>query len=148
MRIRRPSRTQRRRQLLVGGAIALVLSGTFVAVAAAVKQEAPSHGPIPTSESDPRRLDLDVAPDLVSVSDDAGKTVGFAKKADVIPQQYSDVKPGPIDVWDESGTTLIGHLYRNGGGYYSIEAEKRLGYGPDHPPPGTVTPTTILDSQD
>lgn len=84
---------------------------------------------------------------MVPASDDNGHIVGYVRKDDLnaVPD---GARPGvtvpepPLDVFDKTGTKLLGHFYPDGVGFLSLAEEQRTGYGPRNPPPAKVTPTT------
>lgn len=81
-------------------------------------------------------------PELVSVEDDSGAVVGYARKADVASPSAAPATI--VDVWDATGKRLVGHVYPNGTGFLSITQERKLGVSPSNPPEAKNTPTTAV----
>lgn len=111
--------------------------GTASAGATSTSSPAPKIGPAPEG--------------FVPVTDDrpgkpAGNVVGYAKRSAVIPDGTNvEDDGGIIDVWDASGSVLLGHLWPNGYGYRSLEEEAAEGISRDNPPslPPVSVPKTV-----
>jgi hypothetical protein len=93
--------------------------------------------------------DLSAVPDLISVTDDQERVVGYAYATDVFKTAEAlrakpELARGIVEVWDRTGKTLVGHLYPNGAGFVSLEQETARGLSPASPPPTRTTPSTVF----
>ena len=145
----------RRRRGMSGATILVVLGFVLglggLAYAATRPEPAPAltYGRIPANA----RLtngtpDMNVIPDLISVTDDQMQVVGYAYASDILDSSAQQTKPklreGIIEVWDKTGKTLAGHLYPNGAGFLSLEQQAVRGVSPASPPPSRMTPSTVM----
>lgn len=136
--------TKATRAVLAGIAAGLIVAGAAGAVVAAGGNDsAPSRGTIPDRAfRDDGSLDQSLVPDLVSVQNDEGSVVGYARRADIAAPQAA---PSTIvDVWDDTGEELVGHVYPDGTGFLSVEEERKLGVSPQDPLASKTPPTTIV----
>lgn len=128
------------------GAVLVFVGAAFglrsFASAASPQEPAPTltAGTMPSTAFSPNgSINPDQVPDLISVTDHGGQIVGYAYAVDIIPS--TDPLPperqpdGIIEVFDHTGARLVGHLYPDGAGFYSLEQEVDLGYSPKNPPP-------------
>lgn len=92
---------------------------------------------------------------MVGVAGPTGsEPVGYIRAADLeseVVRSPRDVpKSGLVEaptyeVWDETGTDLLGHFYQGGVGFLTLAAEDELGVSPDHPPTPRSEPTVISE---
>jgi hypothetical protein len=145
-----------RRRWGVSGATVLVVLGFVLGLSglayAATRPEptpALTYGRIPTDARVAHGSDMGGIPDLISVTDDQLKVVGYAHRADIFKTADSfrakpDLQRGIVEVWDKTGKELVGHLYPNGAGFVSVQQETVRGVSPANPPPTRMTPSTVL----
>lgn len=107
----------------------------------------PNAGRVPsTAVRADGSIDRDQIPDLVTVENHAGEVVGYARKDDLFPSQGSEPSaPSPVQVWDRSGSNLVGHVYPDGVGFLSLDEQSSRGISPDAPPRGVATVTTVVE---
>jgi hypothetical protein len=135
--------------LLVLG-FALGLGGLAFAATRPAPVRPLTAGRVPTDARLPDgSADLSAVPDLIAVTDDQQRVVGYAYATDVFKTADSlKAKPrlarGIVEVWDKTGKTLVGHLYPNGAGFVSLEQGAVRGVSPANPPPTRTTPSTVL----
>jgi len=130
---------------------ALGLGGLAYAVTRPVSAPALSYGRVPTeARLADGSVDPGAVPDLISVTDDQGRVVGYAYATDVFfkTRETMRAKPqleqGVVEVWDKTGKKLVGHLYPDGAGFVSVANEAERGISPASPPPTRTTPSTVL----
>lgn len=93
-------------------------------------------------------VDMSKMPELISVTDHAGKVVGYAYAADIFKTSRSIAeKPalleGILEVWDSTGKKMVGHMYPNGAGFYSLDQQARQGYSTQNMPPTSMKPEIL-----
>ncbi|MCU1372280.1 MAG: hypothetical protein JWO77_3474 [Ilumatobacteraceae bacterium] len=129
----------------ITGFLLVVAAGaaTVASAAGPGTDPAPSRGTIPEQafRAD-GSLDVSLVPDLVSVEDDHGDVMGYARSADVASQRSAPTSA--VDVWDASGKRLVGHVYPDGVGFLSIADEHARNVDPHDPPESGYAPTTVV----
>jgi hypothetical protein len=93
-------------------------------------------------------LDRNALPELISVTDDAEKVVGYIPRDELLrtPEAMArkpKLREGIFEVFDRSGKKLVGHLYPNGSGFLSLDQQAKQGVSVHNPPPTSWTPTTF-----
>jgi len=93
-------------------------------------------------------VDLEAMPDLISVTDDANRVVGYAyaehifKTAEAVAE-HPELLDGVVEVFDKTGRTLVGHMHPNGAGFVPLNRAAGAS-GDEGPPPSRMTPTTVI----
>lgn len=133
------------RAILAGLIMGVVAAGAATVAFASDRgsEGTPTRGTIPErafrSEGS---LDPALVPDLISVENDRGAVVGYARSKDIASP---DAAPASIvDVWDETGERLVGHVYPDGTGFLSTAEEKERGVDASNPPEPLSPPTTAV----
>ena len=126
--------------LLIAG-LMIGTTGIAFAVNRQITTQSLTVGPVPRDTKTVNGVtDIANVPDLIPVSDNSNKVVGYSYKADVF--RTSDAKnptllgQGVMEVWDVTGQKLVGHVWPNGIGFRSLTDRS--------PVPSTTTPATIL----
>jgi hypothetical protein len=108
-------------RVLIGAAV-LVLGLTVVVAATSASGPTLTKGRVPAGAMQAGApLDLSQFPDFVAASDQQGNIVGYVPKADLAPPGAAGAlvsgvaQPGPIPVYGEDLTTLVGHMYPDKG---------------------------------
>ena len=124
------SQNHRGTRAIVAGLIVALLGACGATAAVALSRGAE---PAPTRGTIPERafladgtLDPSLVPDLVSVEDEDGNVVGYARKEDIASP--ASAPSSVVQVWDADGKRLVGHVFPDGTGFLSVaETEKLVG---------------------